>query len=187
MRFPRSLAGCLLAILGVGLAFGSALAEIIPASEVVWPQPKPPEGTNPAEFALPRQDWVGRVESALGRTKGKHFDLIFDGDSITDGWQGYGKNVWAARYAPLNAVDFGISGDKVEHVLWRLKQGQGAEADPKLVVLMIGTNNTGRAPPTRSPPGLRTSLRLTSSSARTPGSSSSRSSPGARSPTIRPG
>ncbi|SDU02337.1 Lysophospholipase L1 [Verrucomicrobium sp. GAS474] len=119
-----------------------AFAEI-PAADV-WPLPKPPEGANPAEFAAPRMDWVDRVQGTLNRTEGKQYDLIFDGDSITDGWQTKGKTVWEARYAPLNAVDFGISGDKVEHVLWRLKEGQGAKADPKLVVLMIGTNNTGR-------------------------------------------
>ena len=119
------------------------LSAAIPPGEV-WPNPVPPAGVNPAEFAAPRNDWVVRVQDTLTRTEGKHYDLIFDGDSITDGWQGKGKAVWDARYASLNAVDFGISGDKVEHVLWRLKQGQGKDADPKLVVLMIGTNNTGR-------------------------------------------
>jgi len=134
----------LLSLLGLAMlaSAGSLLAEI-PASEI-WPTPVPPAGTNPAEFASPRNDWIDRVQATLNRTAGKHYDLIFDGDSITDGWQSRGKAIWEARYAPLNAVDFGISGDKVEHVLWRLKQGQGADADPKLVVLMIGTNNTGR-------------------------------------------
>ena len=115
----------------------------IPA-EAVWPLPSPVPGANPALFAAPRMDWVQRVQLSLDRTRGKHFDIVFDGDSITDGWQGTGRAIWAEHYTMRNAVDFGISGDKVEHLLWRLKQGQVDGMDPRLVVMMIGTNNTGR-------------------------------------------
>jgi lysophospholipase L1-like esterase len=131
----------LLALLGVSFAT-AALAEI-PAS-AIWPLPTPPAGANPATFAVPREEWVARVQQSLTQTKGQHFNIVFDGDSITDGWQGTGKTVWAAAYGPLKAVDFGISADKVENLLWRLQEGQVDGLDPKLVVLMIGTNNTGR-------------------------------------------
>jgi len=67
--------------------------------------------------------------------------LVFDGDSITYGWQGGGKTVWAERYGKLNAFDFGIGGDRTQHVLWRLAQGQVDGVKPKLIALMIGTNN----------------------------------------------
>jgi len=131
-------------------------AEIAPSS--LWPLPAVPEGGNPVETAAPRMDWVVRFGETLARTKGKHYDLVFDGDSITDFWQDpkRGKPVWDARYAPLNAVDFGVAGDRVENVLWRLAQGQGAEADPKLVVLMVGTNNLALNTPDEIAGGIRT-------------------------------
>jgi len=67
--------------------------------------------------------------------------LIFDGDSITDYWQKRGQAVWAQRYARFGAFDFGISGDTTGNVMWRLSQGQADGLHPKLIVLMIGTNN----------------------------------------------
>lgn len=120
----------------------SALSEI--PSQAVWPVPNAPAGGNPATFAVPREEWVTRVQKTLDQTKDKQFDLIFDGDSITDFWQSAGKAVWMQHYGSLRSVDFGISADKTEHLLWRLQQGQVNGMDPKLVVLMIGTNNTGR-------------------------------------------
>jgi len=132
----------------------SASAEIPAAA--VWPCPTPPQGSNPAVFPAPRMDWVERVQTSLERTRCKHFDIVFDGDSITDGWQGSGREVWAAHYATRNAVDFGISGDKVEHLLWRLHQGQVDGMDPKLVVMMIGTNNTGRDSADQIAEGIKT-------------------------------
>ncbi len=68
-------------------------------------------------------------------------DLIFDGDSITDFWMNRGKAIWNAHYAKLNAFDFGISGDRTENLLWRLQNGQVDALHPKLIALMIGTNN----------------------------------------------
>lgn len=113
------------------------------AAEKVYTPPVIPEGTNPATYPLPREDWIARVQNNFNKTQGKQFDLIFDGDSITDGWQGAGKEVWAQRYGSLNAVDFGIGGDRTQHVLWRLSKGQVDGMNPKLIVLMIGTNNLG--------------------------------------------
>lgn len=107
--------------------------------------PQPPATVNPAAYAYPRMDWLYRVKNNI--TKGKEVaastQLIFDGDSITDGWQGKGKDIWAARYAKYGAFDFGIGGDRTQHVLWRLAQGQAEGMNPKLIAIMIGTNNTG--------------------------------------------
>lgn len=69
--------------------------------------------------------------------------LVFLGDSITAGWSGKGKEVWEKYWAPLNAANFGIGGDRTEHVIWRLDHGNFDGLDPKEIVLMIGTNNTG--------------------------------------------
>jgi lysophospholipase L1-like esterase len=70
-------------------------------------------------------------------------EVVFLGDSITQGWEGKGKAMWEQHFAPMKAANFGIGGDRTEHVLWRLANGNLDGLKPKLVVLMIGTNNTG--------------------------------------------
>ncbi|MDF1741657.1 MAG: platelet-activating factor acetylhydrolase IB subunit [Verrucomicrobiales bacterium] len=69
--------------------------------------------------------------------------LVFLGDSITQGWSGRGKAAWETYWAPMGAANFGIGGDRTEHILWRLENGNYDGLKPKLTVLMIGTNNTG--------------------------------------------
>lgn len=73
----------------------------------------------------------------------KNAQLIFIGDSITQGWERDGFNVWNRNYAKYNAIDLGFSGDRTENVLWRLLQGEVEGLNPKVAVLMFGTNNTG--------------------------------------------
>ena len=68
--------------------------------------------------------------------------LVFLGDSITQGWEGQG-GIWKAAWEKYKPANFGIGGDRTEHVLWRLDNGNFDGLKPKLVVLMIGTNNTG--------------------------------------------
>lgn len=69
--------------------------------------------------------------------------LVFLGDSITQGWEGAGRKVWDEVFAPMKAANFGVSGDRTEHVLWRIDNGNFDGLSPELVVIMIGTNNTG--------------------------------------------
>lgn len=68
--------------------------------------------------------------------------VIFIGDSITQGWEGAGKEVWARFYGHRNAVNLGIGGDRTQHVLWRLANGNLEALRPKAAVVMIGTNNS---------------------------------------------
>lgn len=68
--------------------------------------------------------------------------LVFIGDSITQGWEGAGKDVWAERYAPYKAVNLGIGGDRTQHVLYRLQNGNLDGIAPEAAVVMIGTNNS---------------------------------------------
>src|ERR1700733_13912382 len=85
---------------------------------VVFPVPTPPAGSNPDTFPAPRNEWFVKFQSNLDATKGHHYDLLFEGDSITDFWQTKGKEVWDRHFGQLNPVDFGISGDRTENVLW---------------------------------------------------------------------
>jgi lysophospholipase L1-like esterase len=88
--------------------------------------------------------WVERHEGFVAQTKQGGIELLFLGDSITDGWRGKGKAVWEKQYAPRHAANFGIGGDRTQHVLWRMEHGELDGLKPKAVVLMIGTNNTGK-------------------------------------------
>lgn len=76
----------------------------------------------------------------------KPCDIIFIGDSITAGWLGAGKAIWDKKYAPRHALDFGINGDKTQNVLWRLANMGVQGLQPKVAVIMIGTNNTLNSP-----------------------------------------
>jgi len=82
-------------------------------------------------------------------------DLIFDGDSITAGWKGGGGGVWGHKYAKLNAFDFGNSGDTVAGLIWQVENGQVDGLHPKLVVLLIGTNNLGHGTPEQIADGIK--------------------------------
>lgn len=69
--------------------------------------------------------------------------VVFIGDSITQGWEKDGREVWQRHYAQLNGLALGFGGDRTENVLWRLQHGEIDGIAPKVAVLMIGTNNTG--------------------------------------------
>ena len=97
----------------------------------------------PALVPAPRADQTKRHESFNEVSKKGEAQLVFLGDSITEGWEGDGKEAWTKAWAPLKAANFGIGGDRTEHVLWRLDNGNYDGLKPKLTVLMIGTNNTG--------------------------------------------
>lgn len=94
---------------------------------------------------VPKGDswWQERAEK-LNRSVADNSDtqLVFIGDSITQGWEGAGARVWKERFSPWNAVNLGIGGDRTQHVLWRLENGNLEGINPKAAVVMIGTNNS---------------------------------------------
>lgn len=73
----------------------------------------------------------------------RNFRVAFLGDSITQGWEGTGAAAWNEMLSKYNPANFGYSGDRTAHVIWRLEQGELLPAKPELVVMMIGTNNIG--------------------------------------------
>lgn len=88
--------------------------------------------------------WLPRHLQKLEEVKThKNAQVIFIGDSITQGWEKEGVNVWNRNYTKYNAVALGFGGDRTENVLWRLLHGEVDGLNPKVAVLMFGTNNTG--------------------------------------------
>jgi len=97
---------------------------------------------NPAAKSLNRDN--PRHKQFLTIVAKGEADVIFLGDSITQGWEGAGKKAWTDNFAPLKAVNLGIGGDQTGHVIWRITEGKELEPiKPKAAVIMIGTNNTG--------------------------------------------
>jgi lysophospholipase L1-like esterase len=102
----------------------------------------------PLSHAWALGHWVPRHEKKLEEVRklkaaGKDPQLIFIGDSITEGWEKAGLPVWKRYYESYNAVGLGFGGDHTENVLWRLQHGEVDGIAPKVAVLMIGTNNSG--------------------------------------------
>lgn len=100
---------------------------------------------NKCVVPVPRTDKTGtnrflelnlRVKENAGKAQ-----LIFVGDSITQGWEGNGRQVWEQYYAPRHALNLGIGSDHTQHVLWRLDHGNLDGLHPKVAVVLIGVNN----------------------------------------------
>ena len=95
------------------------------------------------EDRLNNDGWKKAHESfiATTKTKGKTIEIVFYGDSITNGWRS-AMDIWNKYWGP-NAVNYGISGDQTQHLIWRMQHEEIDGLNPKVVVLKIGTNNLG--------------------------------------------
>lgn len=139
--------------LGLALAAGSAS---LSANTAVIPAPRDP---NDGLFGGPA--FIQRHEEFLKVAREQRCEVLFIGDSITDMWReeerngvSRGKRVWDRYFAPLHALNFGIGGDRTQHVLWRIDHGELDHIKPKVVVLLIGSNNTGTERATGKPRNL---------------------------------
>jgi lysophospholipase L1-like esterase len=134
----------------------------------VWSDPVAPpiKGTPPVTVTSPndptrpvpggvRWFWNNHL-SNLNKTKANNFDLCFLGDSITSGWPGDLMNMYFGKHKPAN---FGIGGDRAENVLFRLENGELQWTSPKVIVLLLGTNNSGMNNPGEIALGVATVIR----------------------------
>lgn len=127
-RSPRPI--WLVPLVLIAFAVAARAMDDPPPNSAIAPEPRPGA-------------WVKQHEGFLERARAGDVGVLFLGDSITAGWKGAGKDVWARHYAPRKAANFGIGGDRTQHVLWRLDNGEVDPIKPRVVVLMIGTNNLG--------------------------------------------
>ncbi|MBL9216066.1 MAG: GDSL family lipase [Opitutaceae bacterium] len=118
-----------LALLLVPLLLPSAAAN--PAVE-----PVPRE-----HFGADRRSWPERHAEYVAEARRGGIDVLFLGDSITDLWRSVGRAVWDRRLAPLRSANFGLDGDRTQHLLWRLRHGELEGLSPRVVVILIGTGN----------------------------------------------
>jgi lysophospholipase L1-like esterase len=100
----------------------------------------------PAATPAARKDkaWQERHKALTTQASKGDIDIVFLGDSLTQGWESSGSQEWKKRFQSLKAANFGMAGDRTENVLWRVGEGKELQGlKPRLVVLLIGTNNLG--------------------------------------------
>jgi (4-O-methyl)-D-glucuronate---lignin esterase len=108
-----------------------------------------------ADHPVPRSDRNSQIahQQLLAKATQGRIDIYFEGDSITRRWGAtdYPQLLenWKQNFFGWNAADFGWGADRVENILWRLENGELDGVNPKVIVLLAGTNNVGN----RLPPG----------------------------------
>jgi len=126
----------------------SSVYSVSQTAESATHPPAPAPGKPLAITPTPRTEnpgWMKIVERQAAAAKAGQWDLVLIGDSITAGWQsGAPAGIWAKYFPAYRTLNLGIAADKTENVLWRLGfPGTLDGYQPKLFILMIGTNNTG--------------------------------------------
>jgi lysophospholipase L1-like esterase len=106
---------------------------------------QPPRPNNAATFTQTNQRMGARHEGFVEIAKKGNIDLLLHGDSITDWWlQDANKPMFDKYFGNIRTANFAVAGDTTQGVLWGLRNGEGQGFQPKAVMLMIGTNNTGQ-------------------------------------------
>lgn len=130
-----------------------------PISAVKVKKEKDSDERSPSKLLQPK--WRSRLMSSAARpvdrekpgwdkehmqnvafTNTPDVNVVLTGDSIIKGLTRY-TWIWKKYFAPLKSLNFGIGGDRTQHVLWRLQNGE-IECDPKVFVVLCGTNNVDK-------------------------------------------
>jgi lysophospholipase L1-like esterase len=114
---------------------------------VVWTISFLGEQPVPADVPVSRTDEDSLVAHAqlLDKAGKGGIDIYFEGDSITRRWGAtdYPEFLanWNRNFFGWNAADFGWGADTIQNILWRLHNGELDGVNPKVIVLLAGTNN----------------------------------------------
>ena len=114
-----------------------------------------PQTTLPADQPVPRPDTNSRTAHAqlLEKARKGGIDIYFEGDSITRRWGTSDPQYkdllanWNHNFFGWNAANFGWGGDTIQNILWRLRNGELDGVNPRIIVLLAGTNNLADTPP----------------------------------------
>jgi lysophospholipase L1-like esterase len=145
----------LAAILGGGIqekpALESEIAAGTPPTVVATPSA---ENRSAAAGWHDGRDWMDQHSDCVKLARAPRHDLIFLGDSITQSFGGEGRrtgqpgrDVLRELFPGLRIANMGISGDRTQHLLWRLGNGALDGPAPGAYVIAIGTNNIGHDRP----------------------------------------
>jgi beta-glucosidase len=116
-----------------GFAQTNAIAPVTHRNSALIPEPRKGRAATRQTLVLQR-----------ARENQGDCDLEFIGDSITQFWEKGGQNVWGEYYGKRKALNFGVTGDQIQNLLWRFSRGQLDGVKPKVAIVMIGTNNSNR-------------------------------------------
>ncbi|MBV9848947.1 MAG: hypothetical protein JO250_04585 [Armatimonadetes bacterium] len=124
-----------------------------PATPAALPAAGPPWG-GAADQPSPRADANSLLAHSqlVAKARQGGIDVYFVGDSITRRWGSsdpqYADRLanWKANFFGWNAADFGWGGDRIQNILWRLQNGELDGVQPKVIVVLAGTNNVGAVP-----------------------------------------
>jgi lysophospholipase L1-like esterase len=106
---------------------------------------QPPRMNVAATFTQTNQRMGPRHEGFVEIAKQGNIDLLLHGDSITDWWQqDANRPMFDKWFGKIRTANFAVAGDTTQGVLWGLRNGEGQGFQPKAVMLMIGTNNSGQ-------------------------------------------
>ena len=139
------------AVCAWGLSAGSVFAEPSSAANPLLV----PAAREKHVWSRTGQNWMERHEVVKREAQKGEAQLVFIGDSITHMFEDRGLEVWNKHYAPLKAINMGFGGDQVQHVLWRLQNGEVDGISPRVAVVMIGTNNAKNYPPEQTAEAIR--------------------------------
>lgn len=134
-----------------GMLRTSVLLALI-ASPLAMAQPT--TRTNRVALPAPRADANSKLahEQLLAKARAGHIDLYFLGDSITRRWgcsdPQWADNLanWKKNFFGWNAANFGWGADTLQNILWRVDNGELDDVNPKVIVILAGTNNVGQRP-----------------------------------------
>jgi lysophospholipase L1-like esterase len=126
--------------LTAALAVGLGVALVARTQEP--PKAAPPTARPSVPAPQDRPRFHELHESFLARGKAGPVRLLFLGDSITYGWTKW-AGLWEREFGKYQPANFGIGSDRTQNLLWRIENGEVDGIAPKVVVLMIGTNNSG--------------------------------------------
>lgn len=143
-HFPLVRLGAIVAVIALTALTGTALFAQAPAKSPSAAKPTPAPRTSQDAVTPSNHNQPRHAEFMYRKTQGE-IGLLFLGDSITDYWPRKGEWSWL-KFAPYKPANFGVGGERTEHVLWRISNGELDGINPKVVVLMIGTNNVGQCP-----------------------------------------
>jgi len=151
----RTLSLALLSLLPIVNALAQQTSKAASAATAFPNRPQHGSASVPADQSFPRTDQNSRIAHAqlLEKARKGGIDIYFEGDSITRRWGSSDRQYkdflanWNRNFFGWNAANFGWGGDTVQNILWRLRNGELDDVNPKVIVLLAGANNVGRTPP----------------------------------------